>query len=225
MEKETFNILLVDDVPQNIQISSSVLAKNLDCAISATTNSLETLSLALTESPDLILLDIKMPKLNGLEVCYQLKNTPQISEIPVIFISGKNEDKDIIAGFHAGAVDYVTKPFNNEELLARVKTHLELKRAKDKLKILVSRLQESLELVNILTKGEKSLDKFAQYYQLSPKETEVFKAIFQGRDTKAIAISLTISAGTAKNHLLSIYKKTEVHTKVELINKYNNFFR
>lgn len=81
--------------------------------------------------PDLILLDVMMPGMDGFEVCKRLKQNPATSDIPVIFLTAKTEKDDIITGLELGAVDYVTKPFSNKELLTRVNTHLELKAARD----------------------------------------------------------------------------------------------
>ena len=82
------------------------------------------------KQPDLVLLDVMMPWINGYEVCRRLKESPKTQGIPIIFLSGRSETEDIVKGFQAGAVDYVTKPFSVEELCARVKTHLALKKAK-----------------------------------------------------------------------------------------------
>ena len=84
--------------------------------------------------PDLILLDLMMPEMDGLEVCRRLKADPPTQQIPIIFLTASNEMEHLVKGFEAGAVDYVTKPFNAPELLARVRTHLELKHARERLR-------------------------------------------------------------------------------------------
>src|SRR5881628_2712126 len=84
--------------------------------------------------PDLILLDLMMPEMDGLEVCRRLKTDPAAQRIPIIFLTASNEMEHLVKGFEAGAVDYVTKPFNRPELLARVRTHLELKLARERLR-------------------------------------------------------------------------------------------
>lgn len=84
--------------------------------------------------PDLILLDVMMPGLDGFEVCEQLKKDPETKDIPVIFLTARVDTTDVIKGFDLGAVDYVTKPFKGAELLSRIKTHLELKFARESLK-------------------------------------------------------------------------------------------
>ena len=101
--------------------------------------------------PDLILLDIKMPEMDGLEVCAQLKAVPALHDIPVIFISALHETEDKLKAFHAGGVDYVTKPFQAEEVQARVHTHLELRRQKIQLQENLLKLQKLEELRDNLT--------------------------------------------------------------------------
>src|SRR5262249_31362226 len=84
--------------------------------------------------PDLILLDLMMPEMDGLEVCRRLKADPRTQELPIMFLTASNEMEHLVKGFEGGAVDYVTKPFNAPELLARVRTHLELKHARQTLR-------------------------------------------------------------------------------------------
>lgn len=129
------SILIVEDNPQNIQILGSILKKeNYDVSISM--NGLEALEYLVTERPDLILLDIMMPQMNGYEVCKILKKDEALKKIPVIFITAKTDTESIVEGFKVGAVDYVTKPFNGDELLARVKTHIELYKSRVQIKML-----------------------------------------------------------------------------------------
>lgn len=125
-------ILLVDDHATNLQILTMLLEPEYR-TVSAQ-NGEEALEQARRQPPDLILLDIMMPDLDGFEVCTRLKADEQTSAIPIIFLSARTESDDVIQGFEVGAVDYVTKPFRREELLARVKTHLRLKHAEQLLK-------------------------------------------------------------------------------------------
>jgi signal transduction histidine kinase len=118
-------ILVVDDEQKNLQVLGNLLAEKkyrLDFA----TNGEEALDLAKSYSPDLILLDVMMPKIDGFEVCEKLKKEKITQNIPIIFITAKHEDEDIIKGFECGGVDYICKPFKTQELLARVHTHLNL---------------------------------------------------------------------------------------------------
>ena len=125
-------ILVVDDVPKNIQILGAILNK-FECELAIAMNGKQALDTVSKIKPDLILLDVMMPIMDGHEVCRQLKQSEATKEIPVIFITAKSETEDIIKGFELGAVDYITKPFIGSELLARVKTHLTLKITKESL--------------------------------------------------------------------------------------------
>ncbi|MGK4004564.1 response regulator [Sorangium sp. So ce1036] len=119
-------VLVVDDTPTNLR----VLVEHLDCAgIDALTacDGESALALLRHEVADLVLLDVVMPKVNGFEVCRRLKEDPATRDIPVIFMTGLTETADKVRGFEVGGVDYLTKPIQHEELLARVTTHLSLR--------------------------------------------------------------------------------------------------
>jgi len=121
------DILIVDDTPANVLLLERMLAGrgyNVHQELSGRL----ALQAARMEPPDLILLDITMPEMNGYEVCEQLKADASLKEIPVIFISALNETIDKVKAFKVGGVDYVTKPFQFEEVYARVQTHLQLRR-------------------------------------------------------------------------------------------------
>jgi DNA-binding response OmpR family regulator len=119
-------ILVVDDKPQNLQFLGKLLSDN-EYEVGMAQNGKQALNFVGRNEPDLILLDIMMPDMDGIEVCRQLKADFSVRHIPVIFLTAKTEPEDIVRGFEAGGVDYVTKPFNSAELLARIKTHIELK--------------------------------------------------------------------------------------------------
>lgn len=130
-------ILIVDDVPANIKMLREVLKSNYD--ISFATNGREAIDLLKSgDVPDLILLDIMMPEMDGYEVCRTIKSEPLTAKIPVIFITSKDDEADEIKGFEAGAVDYVTKPFSIPVVNARVQTHVELKQQREILEDLSS---------------------------------------------------------------------------------------
>jgi two-component system sensor histidine kinase/response regulator len=128
--KKEDRVLIVDDTVANLQLLGSFLQKN-GYQINVAQNGLRALEAVKAMPPDLILLDIMMPEMDGYETCRQLKADLETKDIPVIFLTAKTEPQDIIKGFKLGAVDYLVKPFNAEELLARVKTHLELRRARE----------------------------------------------------------------------------------------------
>ncbi len=126
-------ILIVDDVPKNLQLLGSILF-NAGYKITLAQSAARALEIVENALPDLILSDVIMPEMDGFELCRRLKNTETTREIPVIFLTAKTGSEEIVKGFRSGGVDYVTKPFNRTELLARVRTHLELKRSKTELK-------------------------------------------------------------------------------------------
>ena len=143
-------ILIVDDYPQNLQVLANTLSRE-ECSLAAAVNGKQALDFTTKYKPDLILLDIMMPDIDGYEVCAKLKSDPATRDIPVIFLTARSETDDLVRGFNAGAVDYITKPFNSAELLARVRTHLLLKKALDSEKRLTRELQQSLEKIKVLS--------------------------------------------------------------------------
>jgi len=125
-------VLLVDDTPANIQVVHNILKDSYTIRIA--TNGVKALDLAkVFPQPDLILLDVMMPDLDGYEVCSRLKSDPNTREIPIIFLTGKTEPEDETKGFELGAVDYIHKPFSPAVVQARVETHLTLREAREQL--------------------------------------------------------------------------------------------
>ena len=132
-EKNT--ILIVDDTPDNITLLNNLLKDDYNTKIA--TNGNKALKIASSDDPpELILLDIMMPEMDGYEVCERLKSDDKTRDIPVIFLTAKREPEDLVRAFNVGAVDYVVKPFNANELLMRVRTHVELKLAREEIKTL-----------------------------------------------------------------------------------------
>jgi len=130
-------IFIVEDVPKNLQVLFHILKKE-EYRIAAASNGRQALDMIPEARPDLVLLDVMMPEMDGFEVCRQLKKNPAAADIPIIFLTAKADTTDIVKGFEIGGVDYVTKPFNPAELLARVKTHLELKFSRETLNDLIT---------------------------------------------------------------------------------------
>lgn len=123
--KTDARILIVDDTLENIQVLGTLL-RNEGYQIHVAQNGLQGLKVAESVQPDLILLDVMMPELDGFATCQQLKTSENTRDIPVIFLTAKDFEEDIVKGFDVGAVDYVTKPFKSMELLVRVENHLML---------------------------------------------------------------------------------------------------
>lgn len=144
-DKNSASIIIVDDTPANLDVLGSILTEeNYD--IRAFANGPMALRLAIAEPPDLILLDIKMPAMNGYEVCTTLKADERTRDIPVIFISALQETADKLQAFEAGGVDYITKPFQAAEVLARVRTHVKLKQMHEELQSKNVMLEEAARL-------------------------------------------------------------------------------
>lgn len=135
------DILVVDDVPANLKILGVIL-ENSGYKVRPVTSGYAALMVAEKVKPDLILLDIMMAGMNGFEVCRQLKENPKLKDVPVIFISALNDTNDIVKALNSGGVDYITKPFQAEEVKARVATHLQLYRQKIELQEQSSKLQQ-----------------------------------------------------------------------------------
>jgi len=127
-EEPRGRIMVVDDTPANLKLLEEIL-RTQHYEVRAFPRGRLALAAAEREPPELILLDINMPEMNGYEVCRQLKSTPRLADIPVIFISALNETEDKLKGFQSGGQDYISKPFQIEEVQARVETHLKLRRA------------------------------------------------------------------------------------------------
>ncbi|MBN2480861.1 MAG: response regulator [Bacteroidales bacterium] len=137
-------VLIVDDIPSNLNFLSEVLYDE-GIGVILATNGRDAIEIARQKLPDLILLDIAMPVMDGYEVCAQLKEDPLTSDITVIYLTARTEPEDILKGFETGAVDYILKPFNAAELIARVKTHLELKEKSAALKAINIVLEEQVK--------------------------------------------------------------------------------
>ena len=142
-EENKGNILIVDDTPENLQVLSATL---LDCGykVRGVISGKMAIRAARAGSPDLILLDIKMPEMDGYEVCMQLKADPKTSEIPVIFISALDEVLDKVTAFQVGGVDFITKPFHVAEVLARIEHQLTIQRLKKQLLDRNTELQQEI---------------------------------------------------------------------------------
>jgi sigma-B regulation protein RsbU (phosphoserine phosphatase) len=143
----TESILLVDDNPTNLQVLFQTL-EGVGCKLLIAKNGEMALSIAGKALPDLILLDIMMPDIDGYEVCRQLKTNRATSGIPVIFLSALGDTEDKVKGLQLGAVDYITKPFQPDEVIARVNTHLTIHRLKRVVESQKDQLEHELEVVS-----------------------------------------------------------------------------
>lgn len=132
MDKPEAHILIVDDQPYNLQVTGRILQEQ-GYLISLATDGPSALALLEQQTPDLILLDVMMPGMDGFQVCREINEDESLKEVPVIFLTASSQSEDLVEGFKAGGVDYITKPFKKAELLIRVKNHLELAGSRKKI--------------------------------------------------------------------------------------------
>ena len=134
-------VLVVDDNQENLELLQAYL-EDIECETVSARDGLEALEIISGNAPDLILLDVMMPKMSGFEVCKRLKNDPNTSDIPIIMVTALNEFGDIERGIDSGTDDFISKPVNKLELLTRVRTMLKLKHLSDKLERTLAYLSE-----------------------------------------------------------------------------------
>ncbi len=140
-QDKTPTVLVVDDNQQNLELLQAYL-EDVDCQAVPARDGLEALEIIAKDPPDLILLDVMMPKMSGFEVCKRIKNNPKTSDIPVIMVTALNEFGDIERAIDSGTDDFLSKPVNKLELLTRIKTMLKLKHLSDKLERTLAYLSE-----------------------------------------------------------------------------------
>ena len=227
-------ILVVDDAPTNL----SVLVDNLTspvCRVLTAESAKSALNRLDYVIPDLILLDVMMPEMDGFTLCRKLKQHPIYKDIPVIFLTAKTENEDIIEGFRAGSVDYVTKPFCKEELSMRINTHLELQNARQKLKEYTHTLEDRNKRLTELIDEKNEFIGVATHDLRNPLSVlslalDLFRIKTKGKDVGDVEPVLSQMDQTVKrmtslvSKLLEINKldvgRFEIHmekTKVESI--------
>ncbi len=153
MNEKIYKLLIIDDSPKNIQVVANFL-QNEGYDLSFATDGKEAMQVLSKETFDLILLDVVMPLIDGFQVCREISSNANYKDIPILFLTVKTDPDSIVKGFESGGVDYITKPFNPYELLARIKTHLRLKSIQKQLKENNAKL---IEEVSLRQKAEKQL--------------------------------------------------------------------
>ena len=156
MNRHSGNILVVDDTKENLRVLVDALGRE-GYTVRPALNGEIALEAARKEPPDLILLDIIMPGMDGYQVCHALKADARLKDVPVIFISALNEVGDKVKGFKTGGVDYISKPFQMEELLARVETHLMLRNLQKELEEKNTDLQQLNRELSVALEEIKTL--------------------------------------------------------------------
>lgn len=207
-------ILIVDDKPANLQLLSQILESH-GHEVRSAKNGAQALKSTMVEVPDLILLDIRMPDLDGFAVCRKLKENPFTQNIPVIFISAANQINDKVRAFNEGGVDYITKPFQVEEVLARVHTHLSLYRTTKILEHANNELEEWNQLLESrVTERTIELDQaytntitgWARALELRDFETEG-----HSRRVTEMSARLGVALGLENEHLLHLKRGAILH--------------
>ncbi len=167
------DILIVDDMPLNLELLAQILT-DAGYSVRAALGGAQAMAAVEQNIPDLILLDIRMPEMDGFEVCRQLKASGATRDVPVIFISGLQDSADKIQGFHVGGLDYITKPFDQAEVLARVRIHLDLRSMQKSLETKVLQhtadLQKSNRALRMISRTNKILVR-------SSDQSSLFKAV------------------------------------------------
>jgi CheY-like chemotaxis protein len=141
MNTEDANILVVDDNEQNLELLQAYL-EDIQCRTIPARDGIEALEIIKKSKPDLVLLDVMMPKMSGFEVCRRIKNNPETADLPVIMVTALNELRDIERAIESGTDDFLSKPVNKLELITRVKTMLKLKNLSDQLERTLAYLSE-----------------------------------------------------------------------------------
>jgi len=211
-------ILVVDDTPANIQALAGTL-KEKGYQISVATNGRQALDVLARVQPDLILLDVMMPEMDGFETCRRIKASEAWREIPIIFLTAKTEVADIVQGFELGAVDYVAKPFNAHELLARVSTHLTMDELRRSLAEKNMQLARAHELVRRAF-GRYVSEEVASSILQSPEGLEM------GGEEREVSILMsdlrgfTALAARQKPHDVIEFLNLYLETMVDVISRY-----
>lgn|GEM_PF-165794 len=188
IDKEKSRILIVDDTPANLRLLTTIL-NNQGYIVHPTNNGEHAIRFLQTNLPDLILLDVKMPGLNGYQLCEQLKNDDRTRDIPIIFISAADEVSDKVKAFSLGGVDYIVKPIQGEEVLARVSTHLSLRELHKKLEISAQR--RTAELVTINARLDEEIIERRRSEAFHAGQGHILEMIATGSSLEEIMESLT----------------------------------
>lgn len=207
-------VLVVDDAPENIDILNNALSEEFDLIVA--TSGEKGLAIVEAKPPDLILLDIMMPGMDGYEVCQRLKQNPATGGIPVIFITALNASKNEELGFKTGCVDYLTKPINPAVALARVKTHLAMSNSRKELMEQNSSLQERVEALSSLA-TERDQEHATL---LTPRQHEILAQVSRGLNYKDVALVLDISETTVKFHMKEIIERLQLENRTQAVAYY-----
>ncbi len=180
-------ILIVDDTDTNRKLLASIIIHNTNYTVNLLDSGTKVLESLDSLTCDLILLDVMMPEINGYEVAKKIKSNENFKNVPILFITALTEPDEIIHGFQAGGVDYISKPFNKEELLARIKTHLDLKIIRDDLEKKNALLADrELHLANLVDKKSKQVNEITMSLVVALENANLFNDTDTGNHIKRV---------------------------------------
>ena len=216
IDTRVIDILIVDDTRSNLEVVMELLTSE-GYSVSIATSGERALKQLKIKLPTLILLDVQMPGMDGFEACQQIKTNNKTSHIPIIFITASSNVESISKGFESGAVDYINKPFHNAELLARVKTHLQLQRMKQSLETQVQ--ERTAELTEATAQLQTALDQ-VQNYQLQLIKQEKMSAL--GNLVAGVAHEINNPLGFLGGNIAIL--KDHIQDLTEFIRFYDQLF-
>lgn len=205
------SILIVDDQPENLLLLTSIL-KGSGHDVRQVKSGERALKMAAAAPPDLVLLDVMMPGIDGYEVCRRLKGRVDLKNIPVIFLSALNDSTDKVRAFAVGGIDYVAKPLNPDEVLARVEAHLAIRRQHNNLEQEVQELRE-----DGLAASSKEVGQQATGINLTDREKECLMWLARGLRNDRIAEKLGIKPVTVELHIANARKKLDAETREQAL--------
>jgi DNA-binding response OmpR family regulator len=198
-------ILIVDDTPDNLALLSDALDE-VGYMVLVALDGLSALSRIQRRRPDLILLDAIMPGLDGFETCQRIKADAATADIPVLFMTALTDSEHVVKGFAAGGIDYVTKPINTEEVLARVASHLRTAR-------ILQTARAASQAQPLTLNDEPAYATLSARFQLTEREVEVLRWVACGKTNRDIGDILGLSPRTVNKHLEHVYVKLGVETR------------
>lgn len=189
MEHSDVTILIVDDQPTTLKMLCAFL-QSQGFKVVVAENGEQTLEFLRHEQPDLILLDVLMPGLNGFDLCRKIKENKDTAQIPIIFMTGLDSVKDKVAGFEAGGVDYITKPFQRVEVLARVKTHVMLRHREKQLEEANKKLSQQHKILEVMSITDGLTGLYNRRHMNTVLSQEVQRCRRYGTDLACLVIDL-----------------------------------
>ncbi|MBU1330616.1 MAG: response regulator [Gammaproteobacteria bacterium] len=198
-------ILIVDDTPDNLALLSDALDE-VGYMVLVALDGLSALTRIQRRRPDLILLDAMMPGLDGFETCRRIKADASTADIPVLFMTALTDSEHVVQGFSAGGIDYVTKPINTEEVLARVASHLRTAR-------ILQSARAASQPVALTLNDEPAYARLSARFQLTEREVEVLRWVACGKTNRDIGDILGLSPRTVNKHLEHVFIKLGVETR------------